>query len=148
MSDHLLRIADAEGPLIRRSIWTVCMMASSQKKMSLDGDDSLLDDDVVDESLWESPVKPVEKHTQRSEPSGNHGHSARATYVDQQAREETLRQELASVRKVNEAIESVIESLEKAKENMKVVHGWHLRSGYCADICRRSIPRSRPHPLC
>ena len=38
----------------------------------------------------------------------------------QKARDDALRQELASVRKVNEAIEGVLASLQKAKTNMKV----------------------------
>ncbi|KAK5088802.1 hypothetical protein LTR05_003024 [Lithohypha guttulata] len=40
----------------------------------------------------------------------------------EKAREDALRQELASVRKVNQAIEGVLESLQKAKANMKTVN--------------------------
>lgn len=36
------------------------------------------------------------------------------------AREQSLRQELASVKKVNETIEGLLASLEKAKANMQV----------------------------
>ena len=39
---------------------------------------------------------------------------------DEKARQEALKQELASVKKVNEAIEGVLQSLERAKSNVKV----------------------------
>lgn len=69
----------------------------------------------MEESLWDTPAK---------ETSGvKKGHSAshsKPTQEEQDAQEENLRQELANVRKVNEAIEGVIENLNKAKSNMKV----------------------------
>ncbi len=71
--------------------------------------------DDLDESLWDSPSKP--------EGTGKQSNAAKPTYQEQQERDEGLRQELQSVRHVNEAIEGVIQSLRKAKDNMKVVHG-------------------------
>ncbi len=71
--------------------------------------------DDSDESLWDSPSKP--------EGAGKQSNAAKPTYQEQQERDEGLRQELQSVRQVNEAIEGVIQSLRKAKDNMKVVHG-------------------------
>lgn len=51
----------------------------------------------------------------------NHGTSgSKSASEAEKSREEALRQELASVKKVNEAIEGVLQSLEKAKANMKV----------------------------
>lgn len=45
-------------------------------------------------------------------------------YTTEEAREAALRKELESVRNVNRVIEGVVESLEKAKNNMNV--GVHL----------------------
>ncbi|KIW65480.1 hypothetical protein PV04_07737 [Phialophora macrospora] len=75
--------------------------------------DSTHNDDL-DRSLWDSPSKP--------EGTSNQGHSNKPTYQEQQERDDSLRQELESVRQVNEAIESVIHSLRKAKDNMKTVN--------------------------
>lgn len=89
------------------------------------GDNSYLDDEDIDESLWNSPVKdnatsvPSTKKRDPGYVPPRAIFSARPAYVDQQARDQSLRQELASVRKVNEAIEGVLASLEKAKTNMK-----------------------------
>ena len=44
----------------------------------------------------------------------------RSAAVEQDAREEALRAELAGVQQINSVIEGVISSLEKAKENMEV----------------------------
>lgn len=69
-------------------------------------------DDDLDESLWESPSRPDANGKQST---------TKPTYQEQQQRDEILRQEVQNVRQVNEAIEGVILSLRKAKENMKVV---------------------------
>lgn len=71
--------------------------------------------DQLDESLWDSPSKP--------EP-----YPAKPTYQEQEERDGSLRQELDHVRQVNEAIEGVIQSLRKAKDNMKVVYATILPS--------------------
>ncbi|KIX02984.1 uncharacterized protein Z518_06534 [Rhinocladiella mackenziei CBS 650.93] len=81
--------------------------------------DSSRNDEAVDESLWDSPAKPA---AEPSKASGKHPNPSRPTYQEQEAREDTLRQELQSVRQVNEAIEGVIQSLEKAKDNMKTAN--------------------------
>lgn len=60
-------------------------------------------------SLWDSPIKASQ---------GN----PRNTYEQQEVRDLELRRELENVRKVNEAIEGVIESLGKAKANIKVAN--------------------------
>ena len=77
-------------------------------------------DDELDESLWDSPAKPTHR------PGNGHDGTTKATggprpfYEDNETREAALRQELASVRKVNEAMEDVLQNLERAKTNMKV----------------------------
>ena len=83
-------------------------------------DNSLLNDEDVDESLWSSPAKPAHDQAQTPRATGRQPNTARSTYQEQQAREENLKQELQSVRQVNEAIEGVIQSLGKARDNMKV----------------------------
>lgn len=78
------------------------------------------DIDDVDEDLWGSPTKkpssPKHKimHHDSSRP--------KQIYEDTQAKDAALRAELASVRTVNEAIEGVIESLNKAKASMATVN--------------------------
>ena len=67
-------------------------------------DDSLLDETATHNAS--APATPA--------------HGQQNSAEDAATREANLRQELASVRKVNEAIEGVIESLNKAKANMKV----------------------------
>ncbi|OCT49128.1 putative DASH complex subunit Duo1 [Cladophialophora carrionii] len=70
--------------------------------------------DGLDESLWDSPSKP--------EDTSKQAHLTKPTYQEQRERDESLRQELESVRQVNEAIQGVTLSLRKAKDNMKTVN--------------------------
>jgi hypothetical protein len=72
----------------------------------------------VDESLWDSPAKPAPKSSKLQ--SGKTLQTAKPSHEDQEAKDQALRQELANVRKVNETIEGVIQTLDKAKTNMKV----------------------------
>jgi hypothetical protein len=75
---------------------------------NMDPDSSIYQEDQNEESsLWDSPVKAGKD-------------KPRSTYEQQEAREQELRREVESVRRVNEAIEGVIESLGKAKDNIKV----------------------------
>ncbi|EXJ56950.1 hypothetical protein A1O7_07294 [Cladophialophora yegresii CBS 114405] len=73
-----------------------------------------LDMEDLDESLWDSPSKP--------EGTSKQAHATKPTYQEQRERDESLRQELQSVRQVNEAIQGVTHSLLKAKDNMKAVN--------------------------
>ena len=75
-------------------------------------------DEDLDESLLDSPARLPPKPNRQQ--SGKTAQAPRPSYEDQQTRDQSLRQELASVRKVNETIEGVIQSLDKAKTNMKV----------------------------
>lgn len=73
--------------------------------------------------------------------SRNANHEVSHSNVEaEKSREESLRQELAGVKKVNESIEGLLQSLEKAKANMKVgiSHPWEP----IADLTRPSIPLS------
>lgn len=73
----------------------------------------------LDESLWDSPVKPTPKSKDQSSRAAQSG---RPENEDQEVRDQALRQELANVRKVNETIEGVLHSLDGAKKNMGVSH--------------------------
>ena len=84
-----------------------------------------IQDDDINDSLWDSPVKPAYKVKNDASSSNPKSRStSKPTYEEQQSREEHLRQELAIVREVNDTIEGVIESLEHAKGNIKVQHAW------------------------
>lgn len=73
----------------------------------------------LDESLIESPVKNS-RNSRDAFGASRKGGESRPTYEDEESRDAALRRELASVRKVNEAIEGVVQNLERAKANMKV----------------------------
>jgi len=80
-----------------------------------------LHDDAFRSEAEQSPSRV--KNRPQSSRGANHGHGTSGSKSPSEAdksREEALRQELASVKKVNEAIEGVLQSLEKAKANMKV----------------------------
>lgn len=79
--------------------------------MSTNDDFSLLDDE-------QSPSKTNARTHSKGASYGTQ--SSKTSAEAEKAHEDALRQELASVRKVNEAIEGVLESLQKAKSNMKV----------------------------
>ncbi len=83
-------------------------------------DDSLLQNDDVDDHLWDSPTKSSHDADDTPKVSGRHHTSTKPTYEEQELRDGKLRQELESVRQVNVAIEGVIQSLGKARDNMKV----------------------------
>ena len=78
----------------------------------------------MDDSLWESPGRPAQRPiSAAAESTGRSTGNAdgpRPSYEDTEARDAALRQELASVRKVNEAIEGVIQNLNRAQTSMKV----------------------------
>jgi hypothetical protein len=83
-------------------------------------------DDDIDEDLWKSPSKKDNNsNASKGEQSGSSAtgpqvHTGKTKYDDGESKEATLRNELQSVRKVNEAIEGVIDSLNKAQSSMKV----------------------------
>jgi hypothetical protein len=81
----------------------------------------------------------------RGDVSTKHSNAAKSSY-DAHDRDQELEQELQNVRQVNEAIEGVIQSLRKAKDNMKVGFRLHRQGSYHIDTDTRlsTIP-SRPH---
>ncbi|KIW10468.1 hypothetical protein PV08_11432 [Exophiala spinifera] len=88
----------------------------------MDTEDSLLRSDDVDPSLWDSPVKSSRDHQDPPKSSSKSAKSTRPTYQEQEERDAALRRELESVRQVNETIEGLIQSLQKAKDNMRTVN--------------------------
>lgn len=69
---------------------------------------------------------PTSKALNGSDGTTKAAGGSRPSYEDEETREAALRKELARVRKVNEAVEDVLQNLERAKTNMKV---WSLPSG-------------------
>lgn len=79
------------------------------------------------DDLWSSPLK--EQSTSQKRKTGDAGPEAGKSNLrddrdsrqeKQESKDDALRKELVSVRKVNEAIEGVIQSLDKAKTSMSV----------------------------
>lgn len=88
-------------------------MAGPQKQMSTMNnglDDSLLDS--AEQSISQSDAKQHLSNTKHA--------ISRSPHDGDSARDALLQKELASVRKVNEAIEGVLQNLERAKSNMTV----------------------------
>lgn len=90
-----------------------------------------MDDDYLDYSDSNSdalPETPAPRNSKKKETDAVAGAVADAAkprtkeshYSTEEAREAALRRELESVRNVNKVIEGVVESLEKAKNNMDV----------------------------
>jgi DASH complex subunit Duo1 len=76
------------------------------------------DQSDIDEDLWTSPTKTARR--QQPPQKNTLSRTRDASRENKDAREEALRKELESVRKINEAIEGAIESLAKARNSMKV----------------------------
>ena len=101
-------------------------------------DDLNLSDSDTD-ALFDTPA--ARKNKQRAqEPGADAGEGAAAGkargkeshYTTEEAREAALRQELESVRNVNKVIEGVVESLQKAKDNMGVcIHNTDIVQPVC-----------------
>jgi hypothetical protein len=117
--------------------------------------DALSLSDSDNDALFDTPA--ARKNKQRADgPGADAGDSAAAGrarakeshYTAEEAREAALRRELESVRNVNKVIEGVVESLQKAKDNM----GVSAPPGGCArhaDNHRTSPRRCRmPRPSC
>ncbi|KAF2280262.1 uncharacterized protein EI97DRAFT_447820 [Westerdykella ornata] len=90
--------------------------------------DSLNLSDSDSDALFDTPAAKQNKKKPRAGPGdstdGAGGSKARAKeshYTAEEAREAALRQELESVRNVNRVIEGVLESLQKARDNMDTV---------------------------
>jgi hypothetical protein len=103
----------------------------------------LSDEDT--EELWNSPsqrrTRPV---TQRTPASADRlqNQDTKPALDQEEARELALRNELQTVRNVNQAIEGVLESLERARGNMEVCNFCQVL-GSAANIQADSIAYSR-----
>ncbi|KAL9618281.1 MAG: hypothetical protein Q9160_006992 [Pyrenula sp. 1 TL-2023] len=84
-------------------------------------DDSRLTENDTVEDHWASPsTKQNTNHAHNDTHDAIASNDGQTMFEKEAAREASLRAELASVRKVNEAIEGMVESLNKAQSNMKV----------------------------
>ncbi len=80
------------------------------------------------DALFDTPAarKNKSKHGTDANASAGAGAASRKSrvkeshYTTEEAREAALRQELENIRNVNKVIEGVVESLQKAKDNMAV----------------------------
>lgn len=74
-----------------------------------------------EDRLFDSPVAGKGKATgANGKVTESKGHSENLPFDSEEAREAALQQELENVRKINQVIEGVVDSLEKAKGNMDV----------------------------
>lgn len=81
---------------------------------------SPLSDSEPDEA-FDSPIKPSTSHRDQSRPkTPNNPHPRYDDQDHSDAREAILRRELEGVRNINELIEGVVGTLERAKGNMNV----------------------------
>jgi hypothetical protein len=94
---------------------------------ALDEMDKLQLSDEDTEDLWTSPSKRKAKSQKAKEKAStavlesSHAHNSDTLYDREEAKEVALRNELESVRNINEVIEGVVDSLERAKGNMEVL---------------------------
>jgi hypothetical protein len=76
------------------------------------------------EELWNSPsqrrTKPVSQKPSTTPEQRSQNRDSVSVYGRGEAREQALRNELQRVRGVNQAIEGVLESLQRARGNMEV----------------------------
>jgi hypothetical protein len=100
-------------------------LVSSVYKMSTPDIDRLGLSDSDNEDLFASPSKaskPIKVPESKATESNNahQQRSGESKYDAEQAREDSLRKELESVRSINDIIEGVVSSLECAQGNMGV----------------------------
>lgn len=79
------------------------------------------------EELWNSPSKRGDKtlnrkttKEDRTTPDFKPSHDRESSYDQEEGRDAALRNELQSVRKINQVIEGLLNSLDSAKGNMEV----------------------------
>lgn len=83
--------------------------------------DALNLSDSDDDALFDTPAaRKNKKQTQDAEADAGKARAKESHYTTEEAREAALRRELDSIRNVNKVIEGVVESLQKAKNNMEV----------------------------
>ncbi|KAI4619878.1 hypothetical protein J4E83_005735 [Alternaria metachromatica] len=74
------------------------------------------------DALFDTPAaRKTKKQTKDADNDAAKTRSKESHYTTEEAREAALRRELESIRNVNKVIEGVVESLQKAKDNMATV---------------------------
>jgi hypothetical protein len=74
-------------------------------------------DDDDSDLIFDSPPPETADEKQQSDPTPRFQESR---FTTEEAREAALRQELENIKRINQVVEGVVESLEKAKANMDV----------------------------
>jgi hypothetical protein len=125
--------------------------------------DGLSLSDSDSDALFDTPAaRKNKKKTQDAGADAGEGAAGGKTrakeshYTTEENREATLRRELESIRNVNKVIEGVVESLQKAKDNMEVgvtIHCAMHSTNPCIDCLQdcservHSSPDLDPHPV-
>lgn len=92
----------------------------SHRTMDPPNMDPLSLSDSDEDALFDTPAaKKNKKQTQDADADAGKARKE-SHYTTEEAREANLRRELESIRNVNKVIEGVVESLQKAKDNMEV----------------------------
>lgn len=78
--------------------------------------DPLVDQDDDSELIFDSPAAP----TSADRPAHSGARFQESRYSTEEAHQAALKQELENIKRINQVIEGVVESLEKAKSNMDV----------------------------
>jgi hypothetical protein len=112
--------------------------------------------DSDSDALFDTPAaRKNKKKTQQADANageGAAGGKARAKeshYTTEEAREVALRRELESIKNVNKVIEGVVESLQKAKDNMEVrtpIRYRHVQANTAQDCVEDCAKRIHPPP--
>lgn len=76
--------------------------------------------DSDSDDIFNNPSSKKKLETDNGDGGAGKSRGKESHYTTEEAREEALRHELERVRNVNKVIEGVIESLQKAKDNMNV----------------------------
>jgi hypothetical protein len=113
--------------------------------------DNLQLSDSDSDALFDTPAARKNKTKTQEEQAHTAGAKARGKeshYTTEEAREVALKRELESVRNVNKVIEGVVESLEKARNNMDVCIGIQHKDVTVANIpsrrCRAPYTMHQP----
>lgn len=108
-----------------------------------------------EDALFDTPAaRKNKKKTQETDSNADDGAAGGKTrvkeshYTTEEAREAALRRELDSIRNVNKVIEGVVESLQKAKDNMAVRIDHYFRGGVIANMHRSCLALCKTHQHC
>lgn len=111
--------------------------------------------DSDDDALFDTPAaRKTKQKTKDADNDAGEGaaggktRSKESHYTTEEAREAALRRELESIRNVNKVIEGVVESLQKAKDNMAVRDKFRTAAVFRLTMNRLYHALSRTRPLC